>query len=88
MVAETAGEGAGRRGNGGGEGNHSGAFVLWLGTRHFQPDIVHVSVVDPGVGTERRPIAFALNGSFYVGPDNGLFDMVIQGRAATCNRQP
>jgi S-adenosylmethionine hydrolase len=50
--------------------------------------VVHVGVVDPGVGTERRPIAFALNGSFYVGPDNGLFDMVIQGRAATCNRQP
>jgi S-adenosylmethionine hydrolase len=55
-----------------------GAFVLWLGTRHFQPGVVHVGVVDPGVGTERRPIAFALNGSFYVGPDNGLFDMVIR----------
>ena len=52
--------------------------MLWLGTRHFQPDVVHVGVVDPGVGTERRPIAFALNGSFYVGPDNGLFDMVIR----------
>ena len=35
-------------------------------------------VVDPGVGAERRPIAFALDGSFYVGPDNGLFDMVIR----------
>jgi S-adenosylmethionine hydrolase len=55
-----------------------GAFVLWLGTRHFKPGAVHVGVVDPGVGTERRPIAFALNGSFYVGPDNGLFDMVIR----------
>ena len=55
-----------------------GAFVLWLGTRHFQPGVVHVGVVDPGVGTERRPIAFALDGSFYVGPDNGLFDMVIR----------
>ena len=54
------------------------AFVLWLGTRHFQPGVVHVGVVDPGVGTERRPIAFGLNGSFYVGPDNGLFDMVIR----------
>jgi S-adenosyl-L-methionine hydrolase (adenosine-forming) len=62
-----------------------GAFVLWLGTRHFQPGVVHVGVVDPGVGTERRPIAFALNRSFYVGPDNGLFDMVIResGNAPT-----
>jgi S-adenosyl-L-methionine hydrolase (adenosine-forming) len=55
-----------------------GAFVLWLGTRHFQAGVVHMGVVDPGVGTERRPIAFALNGSFYVGPDNGLFDTVIR----------
>jgi S-adenosylmethionine hydrolase len=55
-----------------------GAFVLWLGTRHFQPGVVHVAVVDPGVGTERHPIAFALNGWFYVGPDNGLFDIVIR----------
>jgi S-adenosyl-L-methionine hydrolase (adenosine-forming) len=55
-----------------------GAFVLWLGTRHFRPGVVHVGVVDPGVGTDRRPIAFALNGSFYVGPDNGLFDVVVR----------
>lgn len=55
-----------------------GAFVLWLGTRHFQPGAVHMAVVDPGVGTERRPVAFALNGSFYVGPDNGLFDMITR----------
>lgn len=55
-----------------------GAFIFWLGTRHFEPGAVHVAVVDPGVGTERRPIAFKLGGSFYVGPDNGLFDTVIQ----------
>src|SRR2546430_2685815 len=55
-----------------------GGFVLWLGTRHFEPGAVHVAVVDPGVGTERRPIAFELSGSIYVGPDNGLFDQVIQ----------
>lgn len=55
-----------------------GAFMLWLGTRHFRPGVIHVGVVDPGVGTERRPIAFSLNGSFYVGPDNGLFGLVIR----------
>ncbi len=32
----------------------------------------HVGVVDPGVGGPRRPIAIAVNGHFFVGPDNGL----------------
>jgi S-adenosyl-L-methionine hydrolase (adenosine-forming) len=55
-----------------------GAFVLWAGTRHFQPGAVHLAVVDPGVGTSRRPVALSLGGSWYVGPDNGLFGLVLQ----------
>lgn len=54
----------------------SGAFVLWAGTRHFAPGAVHLAVVDPGVGGGRRPVAFELAGSWYVGPDNGLFGLV------------
>lgn len=53
------------------------AFVLWAGTRHFQPGAVHLAVVDPGVGSSRRGVAFALGGSWYVGPDNGLFGLVL-----------
>lgn len=56
----------------------SGAFVLWAGTRHFAPGSVHLAVVDPGVGTERRPVAFHVHGSWYVGPDNGLFGLVLE----------
>jgi S-adenosylmethionine hydrolase len=55
----------------------SGAFVLWAGTRHFSPGGVHLAVVDPGVGGERRPVAFELDRSYYVGPDNGLFGLVL-----------
>lgn len=55
-----------------------GAFVLWAGTRHFAPGAVHLAVVDPGVGSRRRAIAFSLGGSWYVGPDNGLFGLVLQ----------
>jgi S-adenosylmethionine hydrolase len=55
----------------------SGAFVLWAGTRHFGEGAVHLAVVDPGVGGRRRPVAFELGGSFYVGPDNGLFGLVL-----------
>jgi S-adenosyl-L-methionine hydrolase (adenosine-forming) len=55
----------------------AGAFVLWAGTRDFAPGSVHLAVVDPGVGGPRRPLAIQVNGSWYVGPDNGLFGMVL-----------
>lgn len=56
---------------------HAAAFVLWAGTRDFPPGSVHLAVVDPGVGSARRPIALQIQGSWYVGPDNGLFGMVL-----------
>jgi S-adenosylmethionine hydrolase len=55
----------------------SAAFVLWAGTRHFAKGAVHLAVVDPGVGSARRAVAFRLDGSWYVGPDNGLFGLVL-----------
>src|SRR5205807_1429684 len=45
----------------------SGAFVLWAGAHHFGAQTVHLAVVDPGVGSARRAVAFSLEGSFYVG---------------------
>jgi S-adenosylmethionine hydrolase len=49
-----------------------GAFVL-RATLPYLPVGVHVGVVDPGVGTDRRPIAIrAERGDVLVGPDNGL----------------
>ena len=49
-----------------------GAFLLARSVPYF-PIGVHVAVVDPGVGTARRPIALqAARGDFLVGPDNGL----------------
>jgi S-adenosylmethionine hydrolase len=42
-------------------------------TLPYMPEGVHLAVVDPGVGGERKPVALAGNdGRFYVGPDNGL----------------
>ncbi|MGK7310811.1 MAG: SAM hydrolase/SAM-dependent halogenase family protein [Candidatus Longimicrobiales bacterium M2_2A_002] len=40
---------------------------------------VHVAVVDPGVGTARRPLAARVDGRFYVAPDNGVLSLVLQG---------
>ena len=49
-----------------------GAFVLASAAPYFPPNTVHVAVVDPGVGTKRRPIIAETKRGFYVGPDNGL----------------
>lgn len=53
-------------------GIRDGAFLLWS-SLPYQPVGVHLAVVDPGVGTERRPIALRTSrGDHLVGPDNGL----------------
>ena len=56
----------------------AGGFVLWAGSRDFPPGTVHLAVIDPGVGSDRRPLALEVGGSFFVGPDNGLFWLVVQ----------
>src|ERR1700736_4838862 len=50
-----------------------GAFLLDSAWRSFPPGTVHVAVVDPGVGSDRKAIAFKAADHTFVGPDNGLF---------------
>ena len=53
-------------------GIRDGAFLLWSAVPYL-PVGVHLAVVDPGVGTDRRPVALrAARGDLFVGPDNGL----------------
>jgi hypothetical protein len=49
-----------------------GAFLLASAARYFPAGTIHVGVVDPGVGGQRRPILVETGHSLYVGPDNGL----------------
>lgn len=49
-----------------------GAFVLASAAPYFPKGTVHVAVVDPGVGTKRRPLVVECKHSFFVGPDNGV----------------
>jgi S-adenosylmethionine hydrolase len=49
-----------------------GAFILASATPHFPVGSIHVAVVDPEVGSGRRPIAVETKRALYVGPDNGL----------------
>ncbi|MDD3041597.1 MAG: S-adenosyl-l-methionine hydroxide adenosyltransferase family protein [Methanosarcinaceae archaeon] len=57
-------------------GIREGAFALYFLTPYFPPQTVHVAVIDPGVGTSRRPLAIKAGSfgkeQFFVGPDNGL----------------
>lgn len=54
----------------------AGAYLLSAYSRDFPPETVFVCVVDPGVGSARRPIMLRADKRWYVGPDNGLLEMV------------
>jgi S-adenosylmethionine hydrolase len=58
-----------------------GAFLLAQAYRYFPPKTVHVAVVDPGVGSARRPILVEAAGQYFVGPDNGVLMMVYSRMA-------
>lgn len=45
---------------------------------YFPPGSIHIVVVDPGVGTTRRPIAAKIGEHYFVGPDNGVFSKLYQ----------
>ncbi|MBM3728092.1 MAG: SAM-dependent chlorinase/fluorinase [Acidobacteria bacterium] len=53
-----------------------GAFVVSQTYRYFPRKTIHVVVVDPGVGTARRPILVEAAGQYFLGPDNGVLSMV------------
>lgn len=54
-----------------------GAFLLAQAAPYFPDGTIHVAAVDPGVGTSRRPMALRLGKQTFVGPDNGLFTLVL-----------
>lgn len=53
-----------------------GGFILEQAYRYFPKGAIHVVVVDPGVGTSRRPILVEAAGQYFIGPDNGLFTLL------------
>ena len=53
------------------------AFTLAQAWKSFPPRTVHLVVVDPGVGSARRPVVAEAGGHLFVGPDNGVFSMAF-----------
>jgi S-adenosylmethionine hydrolase len=56
----------------------AGAYLLGRAWHRFPAGTVHLGVVDPGVGTDRAAVAFGAHGHYFVGPDNGLFTLVLR----------
>lgn len=54
-----------------------GAFLLAAAFPYFPPDAIHVAVVDPGVGAERRALALRTPLGTFVGPDNGVLSPAL-----------
>jgi len=54
------------------------AFIIADVWRTYPDGTAHVVVVDPGVGTERHPIALETHGQYFVGPDNGVFSRILE----------
>ncbi|MSV34701.1 MAG: hypothetical protein EXQ47_03780 [Bryobacterales bacterium] len=53
------------------------AFVIAEAWPYFPKGTIHVVVVDPGVGTLRRPLLAEAGGHFFIAPDNGVLSMVF-----------
>jgi S-adenosylmethionine hydrolase len=54
------------------------AYILQTFYHHFPAGTIHLVVVDPGVGTQRRAIALQTPNATFVAPDNGILTMVWQ----------
>jgi S-adenosylmethionine hydrolase len=54
-----------------------GAFTIAQAYRYFPKKTIHVVVVDPGVGSARRPLLVEMAGQYFVAPDNGVLSMIF-----------
>jgi S-adenosyl-L-methionine hydrolase (adenosine-forming) len=55
------------------------ALALESAWRFFPSGSIHLAVVDPGVGSDRRAIAVHAGGHYFVGPDNGILTFALAG---------
>ena len=59
------------------------SYLLSTATKHFPKDTIHVVVVDPGVGSQRKAIAILTKKSLLIGPDNGVLTLVAEEEGIT-----
>jgi S-adenosylmethionine hydrolase len=56
-----------------------GAYILASASPYFPEGTIHVAVVDPGVGSKRRPLIIKTETGCFVGPDNGILALATRG---------
>ncbi|UCD34486.1 MAG: SAM-dependent chlorinase/fluorinase [Nitrospiraceae bacterium] len=56
------------------------AQVLSMSYRYFPPTTIHIAVVDPGVGSNRRPLLVVTEDHYFIGPDNGIFTAIFESQ--------
>ena len=54
-----------------------GAMAIGAAYSYFPPKTIHVVVVDPGVGTDRRPLLVSAANQYFVAPDNGVLSVIF-----------
>jgi S-adenosylmethionine hydrolase len=55
-----------------------GALAIGAAYSYFPPKTIHIVVVDPGVGTERRPLLVSAQNQYFVAPDNGVLSVIYE----------
>jgi S-adenosyl-L-methionine hydrolase (adenosine-forming) len=55
-----------------------GALTIAQAYSYFPPDTIHVVIVDPGVGSERRPLLITTEKHIFIAPDNGVMSLVYE----------
>jgi S-adenosylmethionine hydrolase len=61
----------------------AGALTLRHSVIYFPPGTIHVAVVDPGVGSARRPLLIECAGNYFIGPDNGVLSLALENARPT-----
>ncbi len=64
-----------------------GAYVLACATPYFPKRTIHVAVVDPGVGTKRKPIIIQTENTYFIGPDNGILALAARNEKIMQTRE-
>ena len=63
-----------------------GALTIATAYKYFPPRTIHVVVVDPGVGTQRRPLLVSGDKQYFVAPDNGVLSLIMDREPCTARQ--
>ena len=55
-----------------------GALTIGAAYSYFPPKTIHLVIVDPGVGTERRPLLVSGQNQYFIAPDNGVLSVIYE----------